>query len=67
MRQALEDREVRHDRQCEARQDDRLAADPVRQPTEDDEERRAEQQRGRDQNLRRDRGTFTVSDRKNSA
>ena len=54
--QALEDREVGHHRQRKAREDDRLAADLVRQPAEDDEERRAEQKRNRDQNLRRDRG-----------
>ena len=51
--QALEDREVGHDRQRKARKDDRLAADLVRQPAEHDEERRAEQERSRDQDLRR--------------
>ena len=47
----LEDREVGHRRQQEAGQHDRLAADLVGEPAEQDEERRAEHQRDGDHDL----------------
>ena len=49
----LEDREVRQRREQQPGHDDRLAADPVRQRAEHDEERRAEQQRAGDHQVRR--------------
>ena len=53
--QRVEQREVRQRREQAAGHDDRLPADPVGQRAEDDEERRAEQQRGADHQLRRRR------------
>src|ERR1700758_4095746 len=52
MRNALEDREVRQRREQEARQDDRLTADLVGQPAEQDEAGRAERERNHDHDLR---------------
>ena len=49
---ALEDREVGRDRQCKTRQHDRLAADFVGERAEDDEARRADQERDGDHDLR---------------
>ena len=51
---ALEDREVGQRREHEAGQHDRLAADLVRQPAEQDEAGRADRQRHRDHDLRGD-------------
>ena len=55
---ALEQREVSHDREREAREHDRLAADLVGQPTEEDEAWRADRERDRDHDLRGDAGNF---------
>ena len=49
----IEQWEVEHRRQRTAAQDDRLAADFVRQPAEEHEERRGESECDRDQNVRR--------------
>ena len=54
VREPLEQREVGDRRDQAARQDDLQPADPVGQPAEDDEERRADQQRDSDQRVRRD-------------
>ena len=51
--QRLEQREVGQDRQSEARHDDGLAADAIRQPAEEDEEAGAEKQRNRDHDVDR--------------
>ena len=50
--QRVEQREVGQRREQAAAHDDGLAADLVGQPAEEDEERRAEQQRDRDQRVR---------------
>ena len=55
VREALEDREVGDRREREARHHDRLAADLVRQPAEQDEAGRADRKRDRDHDLRVDR------------
>ena len=55
---ALEDVEVGHRREREARQHDRLAADPVGQRAEHDEARRADQERDGDHDLRGDTRHF---------
>ena len=49
--QRVEQREIGQRRQRAAGQDDRLAPDLVRQPAEEDEERRAERQRDGDQDV----------------
>ncbi|OIQ67974.1 hypothetical protein GALL_504380 [mine drainage metagenome] len=55
MRQRLEQGEVGQRGDQAAGEDDGLAADPVGQRAEDDEERRADQQRGGDQQVGRHR------------
>ena len=53
VRQPREQREVGDRRDQAAGQDDLQPADPVRQPAEEDEERRADQQRDPDQDVGR--------------
>ena len=55
---ALEHREVGHDRKRKAREHDRLAPDLVRQPAEQDEAGRADGERDRDHDLRGDAGNL---------
>ena len=55
MRNALEDREVGHDREQEARHHDRFAADLVGERAEQDEARRRDRERDHDHDLCRDR------------
>src|SRR5262249_55904052 len=58
VRNSLENREIRDHAEREPSQDDRLAADLVGQPPEDDKERSAERQRARDHDLGVDRRHF---------
>ena len=53
MRDRMKDREVRQGRERQARHDDRLAADAIGQRPEDEKERRAHEQRARDEQVRR--------------
>ena len=54
VRQTLEEREVRDRGDQAAGEDDLLAPDPVRERAEDDEERRADEEREPDQRVGRD-------------
>ena len=53
MREPLEERQIRERREQHAREHDRLAADPVGERAEHDEERPADQQRAAEQQVRR--------------
>ena len=55
---ALEQREVGHDREREAREHDRLPSDAIGQRAEHDEERRADSEPDRDHDLRGDAGNL---------